>query len=107
MSEWQKLETAPKDGTHVLLLTHDFGVVEGYWDTLAINFYKSQKGWASYDPDNMLGEWVSYPWTVGNDPKEHRLFCGATACYWMPKPEDAADVANWPWTKGALGESPQ
>ena len=84
-SAWQPIETAPKDGSHVLLFTYDFGAIEGWWDTRVTNFYKSQVGWASYDPDNAQGDWVS-DWHVGSD-QDPRLFCGSTPHYWVPLPE--------------------
>lgn len=84
MSGWKSMETAPKDGTHILLLTADFGVVQGYWDSSLTNFYKSQEGWASYDPQHMEGDWTSV-WELGGDDK--RLYCGATPQYWRPIPK--------------------
>jgi hypothetical protein len=47
-----------------------------------MNLAMSQVGWASYDPDNMQGDWVS-DWRIG-DPSEPRLFCGCTPKHWMP-----------------------
>lgn len=89
--DWRPIETAPKDGTNILLLTSDFGAVEGWWDKNETNFYKSQKGWASYDPDNQQGDWVSNWRTPGDD--DCRLFCGATPHWWQPltpKPKEPA-----------------
>lgn len=88
MSGYQPIETAPKDGTRILLLTSDFGAVEGWWDSRVTNFYKSQKGWASYDPKNARGDWVS-DWHIGA-PEDRRMFCGATPHHWMPLPEPPA-----------------
>lgn len=89
---WRPIDDAPRDGTHILLLTGDFGVVEGFWSDAAENFYKSQKGWASYDPENTTGDWVSY-WTIG-DKDDHRLYCGATPRYWMPVSIVPADILD-------------
>jgi hypothetical protein len=84
VSGWRRISTAPRDGTHVLLLTSDFGAVEGWWNANIPNFYKSQEGWASYDPENAQGDWVS-EWSVGEPPdKHHRLFCGETPVAWKP-----------------------
>jgi len=80
MLNWQAMDTAPKDGRWVLVLTGDFGIVQARWDATATNFYKSQEGWASYDPENAQGEWVSY-WQIG-DADDRRLYCGATPAYW-------------------------
>jgi hypothetical protein len=89
--DWRPIDTAPRDGTHILLRTADFGAVEGWWETSVTNFYKSQEGWASYDPENMQGDWVS-DWQIsagvpGNDPNDFRLFCGATPLEWAPLPK--------------------
>lgn len=89
MSAWQPIDTAPKDGTHVILLTADFGAVEGWWEVSVTNFYKSQVGWASFDPDNMQGDWVS-EWMLGGDDDDKRLYCGATPEAWMSLP------GRWP-----------
>jgi hypothetical protein len=89
------IETAPRDGTSILLLTADFGFVEGWWDDGVTNFYKSQVGWASYEPDpaKQRGDWVS-DFIIGDDPKEGRLFCGATPQYWMPRPDTSHCVCR-------------
>jgi hypothetical protein len=83
-SPFKPMGIAPKDGSPILLLTADFGVVEGRWDASVPNFYKSQKGWASYDPANAQGDWVS-DWRIG-DGSEARMICGATPVAWMAMP---------------------
>lgn len=80
---WLPLDGAPKDGTRILLLTSDFGAVEGYWDASVTNFYKSQVGWDSYDPENAQGDWVS-EWRMHESPGDYRLYCGCTPQRWMP-----------------------
>lgn len=85
MTKPQPIETAPKDGTEILLLTSDFGWVQGRWDASVRNFYKGQEGWASYDPENAQGDWVSF-WRIGDDT-DLRLYCGCTPHYWMPLPK--------------------
>lgn len=89
---WQDIETAPTDGTKILLLTSDFGAVEGWWDTKVENYYKSRKGSASYDPDNAHGDWTSH-WQVGANP-DRRLHCGCTPHFWMPLPQPPSDTTG-------------
>lgn len=102
MLNWQTMDNAPKDGRWVLVLTADFGIVQARWDSSAINFYSSQEGWASYDPDNAKGEWIS-DWQISGDG-DKRLYCGATPEYWseigeLPKAEqlgpETADYNGW------------
>jgi len=89
--QWQSMKTAPKDGTHIILLTADFGAVEGWWDGTVENFYKSWKGAASYDPDHLMGDWVSQ-WNIGrpdpDKPIDYRLYCVCTPHGWIPCPPD-------------------
>ncbi|MEH3108911.1 MAG: hypothetical protein PGN22_02270 [Agrobacterium cavarae] len=83
MTAWKSMEVAPTD-RDILLKTSDFGVVQGRWDMQVTNFYKSQEGWASFDPDNAQGDWVS-DFYVSTDG-ERRLFCGFTPHAWMDIP---------------------
>ncbi len=76
---WKAMDSAPRD-RDILVLTSDFGIVQARWDEAVANFYKSQLGWASHDPDNAQGDWVS-EWQIGTEP-DLRLFCGATPKYW-------------------------
>lgn len=89
--EWRDIESAPRDGTRILLLTGDFGVVEGWWEMAVPNFYKTMEGSASYDHASAQGDWVS-EWTIGEADEHRRLFCGATPQYWMAKPAAPEDV---------------
>ncbi len=72
MSEWQPIETAPTDGTRVLLWTPDL-------DPPTI-----QAEWRSYD-DSMpdAGYWVDV-WN--NDMIESAANGYITATHWMPLP---------------------
>lgn len=100
MLNWQTMDTAPKDGRWVLVLTGDFGIVMARWDKDATNFYKSQVGWESYDPDNANGEWVSGFCLPGET--DQRLYCGATPYYWteigdLPAHPDSFGHLPTPW----------
>ncbi len=79
---WRPISSAPKDGSRIIVLTADEMAVEAFWDASVTNFYKSQDGWASYDPENAQGDWVSW-WLA---PGDCRLFCGQTPKAWIPRP---------------------
>jgi hypothetical protein len=73
--EWQPIETAPRDGTYILLAgdsgytTTPLRVAVGRWD-------------AEYRPRN---PWVTYDGSAFTDS-------GEPATYWMPLPPSPADV---------------
>lgn len=109
--DYQPLSSAPRDGTHVSLLTSDFGAVEGWWDVNVPNFYKSQEGWASYDPENAQGDWVS-EWQIGDGRDEYgRLYCGATPQAWAPLPVKRCGICrDWArddggWCRNMFGRA--
>ena len=92
MGEWRdiadydpKSGEQPFDGYPVLLRTFDGDHIQGHWDPTRPNFYKSMQGSASYDPENMMGEWVSFWVPLGCT--DNRLFCGCTPTHWMPLPD--------------------
>jgi hypothetical protein len=86
-SGWQPMESAPTDGTHIIILTSDFGAVECYWDEKTIDFYKSKPTTAVYDPENMHGTWVTTNWVLsGSTDDDRRLICGMLPIGWIPKP---------------------
>ena len=88
--EWMPIETAPKDGSDILLWTSDQVVHQGFWDANTTNFYKSQEGWASYDPDNAKGEWIS----LSGPDDDRRMYCGMTPTHWMSLPSPPKDTAH-------------
>jgi hypothetical protein len=84
--QWQPIETAPKDGTSVLVST-SFGGVQ----VVHIAFYRSENEWNSEgqyltgwsDLDDWLG-WWSY--TKGSVTQE-KLEGVSAPTHWMPLPE--------------------
>ena len=74
MTEWQSIETAPKDGTTIILLIGGF-VIEGEWDS------QTRTDGVAYGE----GEW-----SVARLPS-HGCGCCASedgpATHWMPIPE--------------------
>lgn len=89
---WQPIETAPKDGTCVLVLFEVATV-----DVAHIAFYRSKQDWD--DVGNVFaskGEtetdyigWWSY---VRNSVTQERLDGWRTPKYWMPLPESPFPV---------------
>ena len=65
MSEWQPIETAPKDGTDIDLWLHGFRVADCYWDKVAGE-------WCDSDGDRLTENVVDY---------------GQGPTHWMPHPE--------------------
>ena len=63
MNEWKPIETAPKDGTRILLATNDY-VFEGYWH----QYSPHCDGWWKVSDIENLGNTI-YP------------------THWMPLPE--------------------
>ena len=50
MSEWQPIETAPKDADILLLYSARDGVQPGYWDDL-----KEPHGWVAVETQSLTG----------------------------------------------------
>ena len=86
---WQTMESAPKTGESIIVLTADGYAIEAQWDADCLDFYKSQKGWDSYDPANALGTWITYAVAMIGD--DMRLYCGQSPKYWMPKEPEPQD----------------
>lgn len=76
MSEWQPIETAPKDGTRILLHTR--------WDGDEITpdaFDEVQIGW--WDDGNALDD----PASIWHRPARWELDKVGDPIHWMPLPE--------------------
>lgn len=72
MSEWQPIETAPKDGT-VILLSDSIETTCGYWGA-PVSVFKRPDQWLSY--------WPMKKSAIGSLPT-----------HWMPLPCPPADRA--------------
>ncbi|KZC99707.1 MULTISPECIES: hypothetical protein [unclassified Thalassospira] len=91
LTHGRSMMDAPRDGSHILIETSDFGWIEGYWNADVTNFYKSQEGWSSYDPENAQGDWCSVVPFAGQNPDDRRLYCGCTPQRWLPLPPKRID----------------
>lgn len=82
MSEWKPIETAPRDGTSILLFTTCHGVVEAWF---------AEGEWSEETPE-CPRDYSGAAWVCADDafsieveetePMEH-----GTATHWMPLPE--------------------
>lgn len=90
---WRKMGSAPKTGEHILILTSDWGIVQGRWSVEHFDFYAEMDGKPS------IGAWIS-DWVTKGDT-EVRLYCGASPCFWKPigklpeRDQDGTPVATW------------
>jgi hypothetical protein len=73
MSDWQPIETAPKDGTPVWLWwpSPDSEAITGWWS----------EGW--YEGDRLVRSDAGW---VGNEASSHRLDEWSQPTHWMPLP---------------------
>ena len=80
MSEWQPIETAPKDGTHVMLSRGD-RVTLGNWESVistSPEYHANGTYLGQFEDGNSWEGWMS--WDGG--------FCEETPpTHWMPLPE--------------------
>lgn len=79
MSEWRQIESAPKDGTRVILFGA-FGVSPGYWDA---NFNGEMAYNADIDDYESIGAWTNGQ--VENWGYEHEQQLNEPT-HWIPLP---------------------
>lgn len=86
MSAWLPIATAPMDGTHILILTNDYGAVEAWF---------AEGEWSSGTPESPR-EYSGPVWVCADDkfqceieeiPPEHGGLHHGTVTHWMPLPE--------------------
>lgn len=72
MSEWQPIETAPRDGTRIML-GNEHGVWMADWRPVYQSGYKPDNPWASA--------------MLNHDHIANRRECYSKATHWLPLPE--------------------
>lgn len=88
MADWQPIETAPKDGTEILVTWQRFNkedprellapeVTIAYWTGL---WGPGSETWHGRGPTRWDGNWEAAELT-------HRMFAAAGPTHWMPLPE--------------------
>lgn len=89
MSEWQPIDTAPKDGTTVLLFRR-----LDPWNVIGYGRWISTK-WRLKDGTTPIEGWLSYGF---DDPPGNLGLGGPT--HWMPLPEPPKEPMNRRSTEG-------
>lgn len=87
--EWQTIDSAPKDGTEVMLFGLCAGEVNGVSEFRGIDI----GSWSGGKSDWGDGDWWD---STGGDA--YKCWCKAT--HWMPLPENPEDIPRW--KRGAI-----
>lgn len=67
MTDWQPIETAPRDGTPIIFGYYDGTVCEGYWMGDPTRNHWGETGWFAIDSDVLTehpwlpDEWMPFP----------------------------------------------
>ena len=86
MTEWQPINTAPKDGTEVLVFRMDCGCTA----IAHVAFYRSEEAWdecplPDWESKEEYVGWWSY---IRNSISQEKLDGVYTPTHWMPLPPD-------------------
>lgn len=84
---WQPIETAPKDGTNVIVM-YDFAGVK----IAHIAFYRGEQEWRESGRHtgsfSSLREWLGWWSHIENSITQQKLDGLQTPTHWIPMPED-------------------
>lgn len=70
MNEWQPIETAPKDGTEILISDGDYIAIAEWRDDASFKQFENGPGWQIFDCEDPFYSWAT-----------------DSATHWMPLPE--------------------
>jgi hypothetical protein len=81
MSEWQDIETAPKNGTEILIYREDCGVILARWVAPCEFLHESE--YISMSPDS----WEEADWFGADFVSGYRVSNDGLPTHWQPLPE--------------------
>lgn len=81
---WQPIETAPKDGSHILLL--EYRNAEDYQSSICIGFWGDYRaGYAFDNPANY--RWIDWGAGLLDEYGGDEVWSTTTPTHWQPLPE--------------------